>query len=284
MKLARTHLSPTLRCGRSSPPLPIAIQCLSLTEANMINDCFQNILQQLPRYPHTRELLTSLSKSDVVVNLLSDSTSTFHAVVVGQRVGIHRTKESALSGLDSFVFPYWKELPTFWDALAFMIAKGIEDILSDVPNYKGAVCTMQSTVPVLSSRTEDTPTPVVPATSTPTVNNTSSTDEDCKPNVSQDVPCSTRCPIVYTHVRNLRGVIESRFYMSDWEPPTESAAEVLGVHAVKYLEAHGYVESAVAHIVVTYCTSRTEHEFALSLAKSGFPLTEGFFLWYLFNL
>ncbi|KAI6094393.1 hypothetical protein EDD16DRAFT_884278 [Pisolithus croceorrhizus] len=84
MKLTRTHLSPTLRCGCSSPPLPIAIQCLSLTEANMINDCFQNILQQLPRYPHTRELLTSLSKSDVVVNLLSDSTSTFHVVVVGQ--------------------------------------------------------------------------------------------------------------------------------------------------------------------------------------------------------
>ncbi|KAI6106204.1 hypothetical protein EV401DRAFT_2124659 [Pisolithus croceorrhizus] len=192
--------------------------------------------------------------------------------------------ESALSGLDSFVFPYWKELPTFWDALAFMIAKGIEDILSDIPNYKGAVCTMQSTVPVLSSRTEDTPTPVVPATSTPTVNNTSSTDEDCKPNMSQDMPCSTRCPIVYTHVCNLHGVIESRFYMSDWEPPTESAAEVLGVHAVKYLEAHGYVESAVAHIVVTYCTSCTEHEFALSLAKSGFPLTEGLFLWYLFNL
>ncbi|KAI6017259.1 hypothetical protein BKA83DRAFT_4481259 [Pisolithus microcarpus] len=244
---------PTLHCGRSSPPLPIAIQCLSLTEAKMINECFQAILQQLPCQPHTRELLTCLGKSDAVLNLLSDSTGTFYAVVVGQQVGIHRTRESALSSLDGFVFLYWKELPTFWDALAFMIAKGIEDILSDTPNYKGVACTTQSTVPVtLSSTSEDTLTPAVPSTLTPAVNNSSSTTTHCNPSMSQDVPCSSRCPIIYTHVCNLCGVMESRFYMSDWEPPTESAAEVLGIHTVKYLEAHGYVESAVAHIVVTY--------------------------------
>ncbi|KAI6139079.1 hypothetical protein EDD17DRAFT_1805567 [Pisolithus thermaeus] len=150
--------------------------------------------------------------------------------------------ESAFSSLDSFVFPYWKELPMFWDALVFMIAKGV-------------ACTMQSTVPMLSSTSEDSPTPVVPVTSTPAINNSSSTDTDCNPSTSQNVPCSSQCPIVYTHVHNLSGVIESWFYMSKWEPPTESTIKVLGIHAVKYLETHGYVESTIAHIVCDahYC-------------------------------
>ncbi|KAI6010303.1 hypothetical protein PISMIDRAFT_107021, partial [Pisolithus microcarpus 441] len=60
---------PSLRCGRSSPPLPIAIQCLSLTEAKMVNDHLQPILQRAPCNPHASELLTILGKSDMVHNL-----------------------------------------------------------------------------------------------------------------------------------------------------------------------------------------------------------------------
>lgn len=244
----------------------------------MVNDLLQPILQRAPRNPSASELLTILGGSDVVHNLFPGRISNFYAVVVGQPVGIHHTKESAQSSSKGFAFPYWKEMPTFWDALAFMIIKGIEELLTDTPKVKGVAGSSQNILPVPKWMGEDTPSPVLPITSTPAVKNLSSSPDDCSPSTSQ------HCPIIYTHVCNLHGVIESRFYVTEWDPPTESAADTLGVHAVKYLQAHGYIESAVAAIVVAYLTSCSEQEFALSMAKSGLPLAEGFFLWYLFHL
>ncbi|KAI5999708.1 hypothetical protein EDD15DRAFT_2363039 [Pisolithus albus] len=129
---------PAMRCGRSSPPLPIAIQCLSLTEAKMVNDRLQPIMQQAPSNPHTSDLIKILGQSKVVHQLFSNQTSNFYPVVVGQPAGIHRTKESALSSLQGFAFPCWQEMPTFWDALAFMIVKGIKELLPDAPNDEGS--------------------------------------------------------------------------------------------------------------------------------------------------
>ncbi|KAI6008921.1 hypothetical protein F5J12DRAFT_927066 [Pisolithus orientalis] len=210
------HTWPTLCCGHSSPPLPVVIQCLSSSEAKMVDEQLQSILHPAPHNPHS--------------------------IVVGNRIGIHRTKESAISALRGFLFPCWGETSMFRDALAFMIAKGIDDLLSEVQGYKGSGPNM-----VWAG--------------------------DVKPS-----------PIIYSYVRNLHGVIESRFYQSDCVPPPKPAAEVLGVHTLKYLQAHGYVQSAVASIVELYLTSHTEQDFALALARLGLPLAEGFFLWYLFNL
>ncbi|KAI6032477.1 hypothetical protein EDC04DRAFT_2605129 [Pisolithus marmoratus] len=262
---------PTLRCGRSSPPLPVAIQCLSSTKAKMIYDCLQPILKQALQSPHMSELLTILGQSDVVCNLLSDQSGEFYAVMVGQPMGIHCTRALALRSLCGFLFPCWRELPMLWDALAFMIIKGMDEHLLAVHDYNGEVSAVLAMLPVTSSTSEDS-----------LVKGFDELILDA-PHYqgAQGVTC---CPIIYTHMCNLHGVIESQFYLSDWASPPQASAEVIGIHAVKYLEAHSYVESATAIIVETYCTSHTDHEFALELAWAGLPLAEGFFMWYLLNL
>ncbi|KAI6125556.1 hypothetical protein EDD16DRAFT_1724556 [Pisolithus croceorrhizus] len=261
----------------------------------MVNNRLQPILQQAPSSPHASDLIKILGQSEVVHQLFSNQTGNFYPVVVGQPAGIHRTKcmtlvfvpdfilmESALSSLQGFAFPCWQEMPTFWDALAFMIVKGIKELLPDAPNDEGAARILKCIQPVLTSVVDDPPI-LVPTsnsegTPTPIVNNPSCSAADCGPSISN------HCPIVYTHVCNLHGVIESRLYASEWDSAPESAAEALGIHAMKYLEAHGYIKSAVANIVVVYLTSHTELEFALSMARNGLPLAESFFLWYLFHL
>ncbi|KAI6018336.1 hypothetical protein EDC04DRAFT_3093297 [Pisolithus marmoratus] len=290
---------PTLHCGYSSPPLPIAIQCLLSTEAKMVNDCLQPILQQAPHNLHASELLTILSQSDIVHNLFSGQTGNFFPVIIGQPMGIHHTKELALSSLKGFAYPCWQEVPTFWDALVFMIAKGIEELLLDAPNHKGGACTVPTMLPETSLTSEDSLSPALPVTSTPTVNNpTSSATGSYKVSETRtklryhtgviQSPTPTLVvapsPIIYTHVCTLCGVIESQFYVSNWVPPPKAAADVLGIHRVKYLEAHSYVQSTVADIVEAYCTSYTDQDFTLSLTQSSLPLAEGFFMWYLFNL
>ncbi|KAI6045211.1 hypothetical protein EDC04DRAFT_2598815 [Pisolithus marmoratus] len=245
----------------SSPPLPVAIQCLSSTKAKMIYDCLQPILKQAPQSPHMSELLTILGQSDVVCNLLSDQPGEFYTVTVGQPMGIHRTRALALRSLCGFLFPCWRELPTLWDALAFMIVKGMDEHLLAIHDYNGEVSAVLATLPVTSSTSEDslvkgfdelildaphyqgvvsTPPTMHPVTST--------TSEDIPAprlpvalSMSQKNPASvntgaqgvTHCPIIYTHMCNLHGVIESRFYSSDWASPPQASAEVIGIHAVK---------------------------------------------------
>lgn len=86
-----TH-SPILRCGRSSPPLPIAIQCWSLAEAKMIIDQLQPMLDQAPHNPLSHDLLSLFCESEKVRTMFNDHSESFFPVVVGQRVGIHRTR------------------------------------------------------------------------------------------------------------------------------------------------------------------------------------------------
>ena len=91
-------------------------------------------------------------------------------------------------------------------------------------------------------------------------------------------------PIIYTHIRNLRGVLESRYYRSTVIPTVAPGFDTLGPHAQKYLIAHGYIESAVQIIVGAHRSSRTGEDFSFLLSRRGLPLTEGLFLWDLINL
>ncbi|KAI5991070.1 hypothetical protein F5J12DRAFT_966227 [Pisolithus orientalis] len=214
--------------------------------------------------------------------MFSDQPRKFYAVIVSQHVGIHHTKGSALSSLGGFTFPCWKELPTFWDALAFMIVNGIEELLLDIPipKYKGSHVhliavdlsdlelgvdnTVLTMLPVASSMSEDTPTPGIPITSTANEKNMvfmtvffffSFFFLTCSdPSITWGSSV-TPSPIIYTHMHTLHGVIKSHFYHSEWVSPPATAADVLGVHAIKYLETHGYIQTATATIVEIYCTS-----------------------------
>jgi len=52
----------------------------------------QSILNQAPRNSLTCDFLSMFCESDEVQNMFTDSGAKFYPVVVGQRVGIHRTR------------------------------------------------------------------------------------------------------------------------------------------------------------------------------------------------
>jgi len=91
-------------------------------------------------------------------------------------------------------------------------------------------------------------------------------------------------PIIYTHICNLRGVLESRYYCSTVIPTIVPGFDTLGPHAQKYLIAHGYIKSAVQIIVGAHRSSCTGEDFSFLLSCRGLPLTKGLFLWDLTNL
>ena len=83
------YTSPFIRCGHSTPPLPFAIQCVSLDEARDVATTLQDIVVKLSATPDHNELLAALKDSDAC-NLLDDKAG-FHAVVIGDPPGVHRT-------------------------------------------------------------------------------------------------------------------------------------------------------------------------------------------------
>ena len=91
-------------------------------------------------------------------------------------------------------------------------------------------------------------------------------------------------PIIHTHIRNLRGVLESCYYCSSVIPTVVPGLSALGPHAQKYLTAHSYMESTVQIIIGAHRSSRTGEDFSFLLSRRGLPLTEGLFLWDLINL
>ncbi|KIO04658.1 hypothetical protein M404DRAFT_26113 [Pisolithus tinctorius Marx 270] len=82
---------PRMECGRASPPLPIAIQCISEREAQLVCRTLQPIVNALPANPSPTQLLAALGDSRNVRNLLHDDEG-FHAVVIGAPPGVHRTR------------------------------------------------------------------------------------------------------------------------------------------------------------------------------------------------
>jgi hypothetical protein len=91
---------------------------------------------------------------------------------------------------------------------------------------------------------------------------------------------------IYTHHRNLKGIIKS------FETPTTVSGseddlpsfEGLGVMADQYLQAHGYVASAVLHIVAARNIANCGNDFTEYLCTKGMPTTEAEFLWNLIML
>ena len=90
-------------------------------------------------------------------------------------------------------------------------------------------------------------------------------------------------PIVYTHVRNLRGIIETQHYYTA-PNAIHAHSRDLGNHAIWYLSAHGYTGSAIETIIEAWNASASEHDFTLQLSAHGLALAEGQYLWYLIHL
>ncbi|KAI6105997.1 hypothetical protein EDD16DRAFT_209838 [Pisolithus croceorrhizus] len=121
---------PYIPCGRSTPPLPLAIEYTSMDEANLVMRTLRGVLDPLLPKPSTHKLVNVLTTSPAIQNLLLDAGQDgFYAVVVGNPAGVHRTKQGAVQAGTSFSWPKWKRTDTLWEALAYMAVKGIEDQL-----------------------------------------------------------------------------------------------------------------------------------------------------------
>ncbi|KAF8833297.1 hypothetical protein BDN67DRAFT_1017724 [Paxillus ammoniavirescens] len=136
---------PHMTCGWSSPALPITIQCMSLAEARHVAGTLQNIVSPLPMHPDTTQLLAAFGDSPLVRTLLEDTTgSGFYAVVIGTPPGVHHTSESAACAEGTFKYPIRRHLHSFWEALAFLLVKGINECMlllltsTDILNSLGA--------------------------------------------------------------------------------------------------------------------------------------------------
>ncbi|KAF8835148.1 hypothetical protein BDN67DRAFT_984808 [Paxillus ammoniavirescens] len=111
----------------STPPLPIAIQCLSTDEARTIQRTLHPLISSQPQQPTSSELLRILGSSRAIVDLLSSDLDGFYPVVVGTWVGIHRTRTEAAATQGNFSYPWWRHTDMFWEVLAYMIVKGVEE-------------------------------------------------------------------------------------------------------------------------------------------------------------
>ncbi|KAI6140346.1 hypothetical protein BKA82DRAFT_4450763 [Pisolithus tinctorius] len=119
---------PRMECGRASPPLPIAIQCISEREAQLVCRTLQPIVNALPANPSPTQLLAALGDSRNMRNLLHDDEG-FHAVVIGAPPGVHRTRESVTRAEGTFKYLKKRHTASFWEALAFVVVKGIEGLM-----------------------------------------------------------------------------------------------------------------------------------------------------------
>ncbi|KIM60069.1 hypothetical protein SCLCIDRAFT_124978, partial [Scleroderma citrinum Foug A] len=119
-------------CGRSTPPLPLAIQCISLDEATFVMQTLWDVLEPILPEPSTSELLGALSTLTNVRNLLSEDQDGFYAVVVGAPAGIHHTRDSAVNSESTFSWPKWERFDTLHEALAYMVVKGVEELLPPI--------------------------------------------------------------------------------------------------------------------------------------------------------
>lgn len=210
----------------------------------------------------------------------------------GYTAWVHRTRDSAIKSGSGFTHAKWKETDTFWEALAYMIVKGIEQLMPPV------VVTLPPTDPTISSARNSDPVDDLGVvlevnlriqTSGALSRPCATTQSSASPQRSVAVPtthsrtASSRNPIIYSHVRNLRGIIETRYYFT---PPNVEQAHRsdLGLHATQYLSAHGYTASAIETIINALNASSSEQNFTLRLSEHGLALAEAQCLWYLIHL
>ncbi|KIK80168.1 hypothetical protein PAXRUDRAFT_159355, partial [Paxillus rubicundulus Ve08.2h10] len=125
-----------MTCGQLSPPLPIAIQCVSLDEARHVPKALQGIVNSLPPNPDSTQLLTAFGDSPSIQTLLGDHDG-LYVVVIGVPPGVHRTRsvvviriffqvkqkqynsESVSRAEGTFRYPICGYTMSFWEALAF---------------------------------------------------------------------------------------------------------------------------------------------------------------------
>jgi hypothetical protein len=93
---------------------------------------------------------------------------------------------------------------------------------------------------------------------------------------SNRLPSAGSSPVVYQHVRELSGIVDS---LSAPPKPDDTPLPNLGPLAMSYLHAHGYSTSAILHIYTYYQKSNSPDDFAMKLSVKGLPFVEGKYVW-----
>ena len=79
------NVSPYIRCGGGTPPLPLAIQCKSENEARKVANTLQPLVNSLPDGADHTQLLAAFD-NPAIWTLVSDEAS-FYAVVIRESHG-----------------------------------------------------------------------------------------------------------------------------------------------------------------------------------------------------
>ncbi|KIO00465.1 hypothetical protein M404DRAFT_29605 [Pisolithus tinctorius Marx 270] len=251
-----------------------------MDEAKLVMQTLDSVLQPILPEPTTHDLVTFLNKSPAVRDLLKDTGDSFYAVVVGNPPGVHRTEEGATRAGSSFHWAKWKRTDTLHEALVYMAVKGIEDQLPRVVTVDEVAesITLQD-ADVVGLQDADV---VAPRLTQSVPSQACGHSMSAPPPIWRDSGSRTS-PIIYAHVRSLRGITESRHHYSE-NTATYIHAQVLGAHAARYLTAHGYMCEAIDTIICARNGALSDHVFALQLSQHGLAMAEALYLWHLIQL
>ncbi|KIM50422.1 hypothetical protein SCLCIDRAFT_145516 [Scleroderma citrinum Foug A] len=301
--LANTlNISPYIQCGSGTPPLPLAIQCKSENKARKVVNTLQPLVNSLLDGADHTQILTTFDNP--AIRTLVGDEGTFYAVVIGSPPGIHHTAESTLRAERGFSSCKCRETSSFWITLAFMIVKGNPQDMpplftSTTTNANatqvavdalGELCRSPNTSSLHSALASSSQTSASHTFSTCTLSSRSSTP--CTPSFSQDSAVSrstsipTRSslltcpaepsPIIYSHVRNLHGILSSNYYPTSTMSIRKSAHS-LGDFAASYLTCHGY-DIEIVELIINAHRCYSGEQFIMFLAGRGMALNEAKFL------
>ncbi|EIW75646.1 hypothetical protein CONPUDRAFT_77285 [Coniophora puteana RWD-64-598 SS2] len=325
---------PSMKIGRDKPPIPIAIQCSSIAEANSVYMSLSAVIDPLRRTPSSQNLIAAVYQAQSVLILLGNRVR-FYPVVVGSRVGIFISESDAVHSMRGMKYPIGASTCTLRQALAYMFAKGIEAFIPSDENILGNIIPLDigdtaqqlnalsiGSGPPSRSDVENSQDgasssvehPMSQPSSTQSYGSSDGGDLDVErfspsPRESLELPDDDTTPLVYTHIRNLRGITGTA---NQPLPDSRVARELrssLGKYANYFLHSQGFelraikiicrefremVEASAASDARTRAHVPGEasgrnnvdkaNVFSMRMARYGMPIAEGRFLHYMISL
>ena len=209
--------------------------------------------------------------------------------------------ESASRAEGTFKYPIRRHTPSFWIALAFLVVKGIPQ---NMPPLETIVNTPENAVDTLCGQLHDSlrissPPPQTAPAPRPSHSASkshaslsrflsrvlSARPSTASPSAGPETLTSQLglAPVVYGHVRNLRGIISSHHYpMSTTNE--QNMGRQLGTLASHYLASHGYGAEDINAIVGEYRCVGANEQLVTFLARRGMAVNEARFLLVLIDL
>ncbi|OCH87195.1 hypothetical protein OBBRIDRAFT_806254 [Obba rivulosa] len=287
-------------------PFPIMIKCDNQhqgVEVYKVHKFIERILAE----KEVRTMVDLIETSSTVLRVLPEINA-WYPVVYGFKPGIY-VHQSVCPSRDQFkqvngyVNPKFIRLPTFLNALIFMISRGREkgDLMegniqahipvgSDQPACSAArpgelTCSTPSrqsrifyhppTSSPPSSESENSPSQALP-TVQPSLSPTPTPPGSPSPVQMLPLFCEDPVKSVYQRHRELHGVQGDEYLPREDEGPIVS----LGPEADKYVQCHGYTPKAILQIKYALLASSDEEGFIRILARFGLPLREGKYIYY----